>query len=52
MQQFCLLLVVLFIQLPHHLLMIAHYEVLKGLLVIAGSASMAGLMMLVVETLM
>jgi hypothetical protein len=35
MQQFHLLLVVLFDPLLHHLLLIAHYEVLKGLLVIS-----------------
>jgi hypothetical protein len=35
MQQFCLLLVTLFVPLSHHLLLIAHYEVLKGSLVIS-----------------
>jgi hypothetical protein len=34
MQQFCLFLVALFIPLPHHLLLIAHFEVFKGSLVI------------------
>jgi hypothetical protein len=34
MQQLHLLLVALFIPLPHHLLLITHYEVLKELLVI------------------
>jgi hypothetical protein len=35
MQQFCLLLVTLFVPLPHHLLLLAHYKVLKGLPVIS-----------------
>ena len=35
MQQFCLFLVVLFVPLPHHLLLIVHYEVFKGSLVIS-----------------
>jgi hypothetical protein len=35
MQPFRLLFVALFVPLPHHLLLIAHYEVLKGLLVIS-----------------
>jgi hypothetical protein len=35
MQQFCLLLVALFVPLPHHIFLIAHYEVLKGSLVIS-----------------
>jgi hypothetical protein len=39
MQQFRLLLVALFVPLPHHLLLIAHYEVLKGLLVISRECS-------------
>ena len=35
MQQFRLFLVALFVQLPHHLLLIAHYKVFKGSLVIS-----------------
>jgi hypothetical protein len=35
MQQFRLLLVTLFVLLPHHLLLIVHYEVLKGSLVMS-----------------
>jgi hypothetical protein len=35
MQQFSLFLVALFVPLPHHLLLIAHYEVFKGSLVIS-----------------
>jgi hypothetical protein len=35
MQQLCVLLVALFVPLLHHLFLIAHYEVLKGSLVIS-----------------
>jgi hypothetical protein len=51
-QQFYLLLVAMFGPLSHHLLLLTPHEVLKGLWSLVGSASMVGLMMLVVETLL